>query len=159
MAADTKHMLRHQLNFTLYNLPATTVRIDFPSAAGAETMMWTSMPTIQLGASYTNTPVVINNLFIQPRRIEFEIASPPSQLPIALQIESGSQFVFGWLLVPESVQTVIATVAQRIRIVGPGYWALPLWQPPESPEPVSKPTETPAPGKPAAKPVAEGSKA
>ncbi|HEY4940850.1 MAG TPA: hypothetical protein VII56_05435 [Rhizomicrobium sp.] len=162
MTADTSQMLRHQLDFTLYDLPATTVRIDFPAAAGAENMMLTAMPMIQLGASYTNAPIIINNLSLQPRRIQFEIASPPSLLPITLQIACSGAFVFGWLQVPESVQTAIATVAQRIRIVGPGYWALPLWQEPDTSEPELKPSENPPPrksGSAAAKPAVEGSTA
>ncbi|HXC55138.1 MAG TPA: hypothetical protein VNU97_07580 [Rhizomicrobium sp.] len=145
MDADGNQTLRHQLDFTLYNLPSTTIRIDFPTAAGAENILLTAMPTIRLGASYTPSPVTVSNLFVQPRRIECEISNAPSLLPISLQITCGGPFVFGWLLVPESVQTVIATAVQRIRIVGPGYWALPLRQAGATSEP--KPNETVPPRK------------
>lgn len=140
--------LRHRLNFTFYDLPATTVRIDFPAASGAETMMLASIPAIQIGASYMESGLVINNLLIQPRRIQFEIASAPALLPITLQIACPGPFVFGWLLVPGIAQTGIATAAQQVRIVGPGYWALPLGTGsvvPESP-PTSTTTQPPKGG-------------
>src|SRR4051812_34373009 len=108
MAADIDQPVQqHQLDFTLYNVPATTVRIDFPAAAAAETMMLTAMPSLQLNAGYTDAPTIISSMYVQPRRILFEIASAPSQLPISLQIACKGPFVFGWLLVPENVQTVI----------------------------------------------------
>lgn len=126
MTGDSGVLLRHQLDFTLYSLPATTVRIDFPVAAEAEIMMLAAMPTIRIGANYVASAIVINSLVIQPRRLQFEIANPPALLPIALQVLCRGPFVFGWLRVPETVQTVIATAAQQIRIVGPSYWAVPL---------------------------------
>jgi len=125
---------RHQLDFALYDLGPTTVRIDFPFASGAEASMVTEMPVIRFGASYDDSGIGINNLLIQPRRIQFEITKAPPLLPISLQISCDAAFVFGWLLVPENIQTAIRTVAQQIRIVGPGYWALPLAQPTRAPE-------------------------
>jgi hypothetical protein len=128
MGADTNPILRHQLDFTLHNLPSTAVRIDFPVASGAEILLLTSIPTVRLGASYSDTPVLISNIFLQPQRIQFDITSPPPVLPITLQIKCNQAFVFGWLQVPENIQTSIATVVEQIRIIGPSYWALPLGQ-------------------------------
>jgi hypothetical protein len=151
--------LRHQLEFVLFDLPSTTVRIDFPTSASAENLMLMAMPSIQIGASYSAPALVVSNLFIQPRRLQFTIANPPAQLPITLQIACPGPFVFGWLQVPENVQTAIATVAQRLRIVGPSYWALPLGEavgePPPLPhltaaepaEKVPEPKSSPAPAR------------
>jgi hypothetical protein len=50
----------------------------------------------------------------------------PVELPISLQIASAQPFLFGWLQVPDFVQTSIATSAQRMRLVGATYWALPV---------------------------------
>lgn len=125
MATDNNPELRHQLDFKLYNLPPTTVRIDFPILEGAD--MASGLPAIQIGAGYTDAQLSVSNLLIQTRRIQFEIVRAPSLLPISLGILCPSPFVYGWLLVPEAVQTVISTVVEQIRFVGPGYWALPLW--------------------------------
>lgn len=137
MVADTNPILRHQLDFVLHDLPSGTVRIDFPVMAGAENVMLATVPTIQLGASYAASPALISNLFLQPRRIQFDITSPPALLPLKLQIRCNSPFMFGWLQVPENIQTTIATVVERIRIVGSSYWALPLGQ--GIPEPTQRP--------------------
>ena len=126
MAATVNSALHHQLDFLLYDLPATTVRIDFPAEAGAELLLHFVVATVQIGAGYMPSALGINSLSIQPRRIQFEIASPPPVLPVSLRIACPGGFTFGWLQVPETVQTVIATTSERIRIVGPSYWALPL---------------------------------
>ncbi|MGK6355773.1 hypothetical protein ACMGDH_11190 [Sphingomonas sp. DT-207] len=126
MVSDTHPILRHQIDFMLHNLPSGTVRIEFPAAAGAENVMLTTVPTIQLGASYADAPALVSNLFVQPRRIQFDVTSPPALLPVTLQIKCSSPFIFGWLQVPENIQTTVATVVERIRIVGSSYWALPL---------------------------------
>lgn len=163
MAADNSPALRHQLDFTFYNLVPTTVRIYFPILEGAD---MTSGPLmVQIGAGYVDSALSIRNLLIQPRRIQFEIAQAPSLLPISLKIICPGAFVYGWLLVPATVQTVIATVVEQIRFVGPGYWALPLWSedeaaptfiapPPFSNSAAARPAERvpeskPAPAKPA----------
>jgi hypothetical protein len=125
MVPDTNPRWQHQLDFKLYNLVPTTVRIDFPILEDAD--MMSGLPAIQFGAGYTDSPVSISSLRVQSRRIQFEIAHAPSLLPISLKITCPGPFVYGWLLVPETVQTVIATVVEQIRFVGPGYWALPLW--------------------------------
>ena len=88
--------------------------------------MLASMPTVRIGAAYMASPIVVNSLSLQPRRIQFELASAAALLPISVQIACRGPFLFGWLLVPETIQTVIATAAERIRVVGPSYWALPL---------------------------------
>jgi len=124
MAADSSLRWQHQLDFKLYNLVPTTVRIDFPAIEGTD--MTSGLPMIQIGACYTDSPLSISNLQLHPRRIQFEIASAPALLPVSLKIRCPGPFVYGWLLVPASVQTVIATVVEQIRFVGPGYWALPL---------------------------------
>jgi len=155
MAADTNPVLLHQIDFMLYNLPETTVRIDFPVAAVAEIMMLAAMPSVRIGANYIASAIVINNLLIQPRRLQFEVANTPALLPITLQILCRGPFVFGWLRVPETVQTVIATAAQQIRIVGPSYWAVPLGPGAVAPEPAAPQPAVPEPGPnpPTAKPA------
>jgi hypothetical protein len=121
---DTNLPWQHQLDFKLYHLVPTTVRIDFPVLESAD--LTSDLPTIRIGASYTDSQLSISNLRVQRRRIQFEVARAPSLLPISLRIACPAPFVYGWLLVPETVQTVIATVVEQIRFVGPGYWALPL---------------------------------
>jgi hypothetical protein len=166
MVSDTNPILRHQLDFVLHNLPSGTVRIEFPATAGAENVMLTTMPAIQLGASYVDSPVLISNLFLQPRRIQFDVASPPALLPVTLQVRCNSPFIFGWLQVPENIQTTIGTVVERIRIVGTSYWALPLGQgiiePERKPDPekseksvAAKLAERTSSAKPAADPSAK----
>jgi hypothetical protein len=122
--------------------------------------------------------MVIRDMFIQPRRIQFEVLDPPPQLPVSLQIACNGDFVFGWLQVPENIQTSIATAAQRIRIVGPSYWAVPLPHAPEidrstrrtdstqeraSEKPATSkpatPSKPPPPPAPAAKPAADAAPA
>lgn len=142
MAADTDQLRRHQLDFTLYNLPSATVRLDFPKEANAEIIMLSAIPAVTLGASYAGAPVIIKSLSLQPRRLLFDIESPPTLLPLTLQIACNGPFVFGWIQVPGEVQTAIVTAVQRIRIVGPSYWALPLGQ--YIAVPASKPIETPS---------------
>lgn len=116
-------------------------------------MMLAAMPTIRIGANYVSSAIIINNLVIQPRRLQFEVASPPALLPIELQVLCRGPFVFGWLLVPETVQTVIATAAQQIRIVGPSYWAVPLGPGLTASEPApNSAAAKPAPNSPTAKP-------
>jgi hypothetical protein len=126
MVSDTNPILRHQLDFVLHGLSPGTVRIEFPATAEAENVMLTTMPSILLGASYADSPALISNLSVQPSRIQFDVASPPALLPVTLQVRCNSPFIFGWLQVPETIQTTIATVMEQIRIVGPSYWALPL---------------------------------
>src|SRR3954468_18447217 len=149
MAAEANMLVRHQIDFVLYNLPPATVRIDLPTTAGAENIMLTSMPTLRLGAAYTENKTQIRNLSIQPRRIEMEIATQLLLLPLSLQVTSGDAFVYGWLHVPEGVQTSIATVLERIRIVGSSYWALPLG--PGTPEVTALPPALTARSEPDAK--------
>ena len=77
-------------------------------------------------------------------------------LPISLSIMCPGPFVYGWLLVPETVQTVVSTVVEQIRFVGPGYWALPLLRGDEAAEPVPtfippRPNSSSDAGKPADK--------
>ena len=134
MAADDDSQRQHQLDFRLYNLTPTMVRIDFPILERAE--MTAGLPMIQFGAGYTDSPVSISNLLIQSRRIQFEIVRAPALLPISLTITCPGPFVYGWLLVPETVQTVVSTAVEQIRFVGPGYWALPLSSGSEEGEPV-----------------------
>ncbi|MGK6319614.1 hypothetical protein [Sphingomonas sp. DT-204] len=160
MVADTNPILRHQLDFVLHNLPSGTVRIDFPATVGAENVMLTTMPTIQLGASYADSPALVSNLSLQPRRIQFDAVSPPALLPVTLQIRCNSPFIFGWLQVPENIQTTIATVVEQVRIVGSSYWALPLGQgiieqrEPDPEKPGKSAAAKPAERTPSAKPAA-----
>lgn len=126
MAAEANMLVRHQIDFILYNLPPSTVSINLATTAGAENFMLTSIPMVRVGAAYIENQTQISNLYIRPRRIEMEIDTAPALLPLSLQITSRDPFVYGWLQVPEGVQTSIATAVQRIRIIGPGYWALPL---------------------------------
>jgi hypothetical protein len=127
MVADPNPPWQHQLDFKFYNLvPPTMVRIYFPNLEDAD--LTSALPMIQLGAGYTDSPVSISNLLVQSQRIQFEIVSAPSLLPISLKITCPGPFVYGWLLVTANVQTVIATQVEQIRVVGPGYWALPLWR-------------------------------
>ncbi|HEU0084804.1 MAG TPA: hypothetical protein VFQ87_18265 [Bradyrhizobium sp.] len=142
MAVDTFQLPCHQIDFTLHNLPSATVRIDLPKEADAEITMLRAMPTIGLGVSYSGAPVIINSLSLQPRRLLFEVESPPSLLPLTLHIACKGAFVFGWIQVPGDVQTAIITTAQRIRIVGSSYWALPLRQDAPNSGPALLPPET-----------------
>jgi hypothetical protein len=142
MAADTFQLPRHQIGFTLYDLPSATVRLDLPKEADAEIIMLRAISTIDLGASYIGEPVTFKSLSIQPRRLLFEIESAPSLLPLTLQIACKGPFVFGWIQVPGNVQTAIVTAAQRIRIVGSSYWALPLGQGARNSVPAPPPPET-----------------
>jgi hypothetical protein len=125
MVADPNPPWQHQLDFKLYNLVPTTVRIDFPILEDAD--MTSALPMIQFGAGYVDSPLSISNLLVQARRIQFEIVNAPSLLPISLKITCPGPFVYGWLQVPAHVQTVIATLVEQIRVVGASYWALPLW--------------------------------
>jgi hypothetical protein len=154
MAADDDFQRRHQLDFKLYNLTPTTVRIDFPILEGVD--MAPDLPMIQFGAGYSDSLMSIRSLVIQSRRIQFEIVSAPALLPISLKIACPTPFVYGWLLVPETVQSVVATVVEQIRFVGPGYWALPLLSGDEYAEPVPtfiapRPSQNSAAAKPAEK--------
>jgi hypothetical protein len=142
MAAETFQLPRHQIDFTLYNLPSATVRLDLPKEADAEIIMLQAMPTISLGAAYIGEPVIFKSLSIQPRRLLIEIESAPSMMPLTLQIACKGPFVFGWIQVPGNVQTAIGTAAQRIRIVGSSYWALPLRQGAPNSMPAPPPPET-----------------
>nr|WP_294814481.1 hypothetical protein [uncultured Sphingomonas sp.] len=157
MVSDTNPILRHQLDFVLHDLSSGTVRIEFPATAEAENVMLTTMPAIQLGASYVGWPVLISNLFLQPRRIQFDVTNPPALLPVTLQIRCNGPFIFGLLQVPENIQTTIATVMERIRIVGTSYWALPLGQ--GLVEPERRPNPERPEKSPAAKPIERASSA
>jgi hypothetical protein len=150
MVADNSVLLQHALDITFFGLPATaSVRIDFPIAAGAEIPMSTSSPAVRLGASYSGAAMTVSSFSLTPRRLQFDLENAPASLPLLLHIESRSAFVQGWLQVPEDVQTLIVTAAQRIRFVGPGYWAVPLIQP-ERHSAAPKPTPAPRPAQAAA---------
>ena len=155
MVAENSLLLQHALDITFFGLPATaSVRIDFPIAAGAEIPMSTSTPVVRLGASYGGGAIGMRNFSITPRRLQFDLENAPASLPLLLHILSRNAFAYGWLQVPEDVQTLIVTAAQRIRFVGPGYWAVPLIQPEGNGAAIPKPSPAPrpAPARPAPAP-------
>jgi hypothetical protein len=154
MAAENSGLLRHALDLTFFGLPATaSVRLDFPIASDAEIPLSASVPAVLLGARYAGGAMGMRSFSITPRRLQFELENAPDSLPLLVHIQSRSAFVHGWLQVPEGVQTLIATAAQRIRFVGPGYWAVPLIQPeaPRAamprPSPAPRPVPAPAPSR------------
>jgi hypothetical protein len=118
---------RQELSFVLSGLASpASVRIELYSDAEAEIAMFASIPCIQLGASYSSHPSQILELILQPHRIQLQIADAPPSLPVSLQVICGGSFLFGSLYVTETVQTTISTSAERVRIIGPGYWAVPV---------------------------------
>jgi hypothetical protein len=129
MSADSTALLHHALDITFYDLPASAaIRLDFPVSAGATIPMALSTPAVRLGASYGGGGMAANGFSLTPRRFELELENAPAALPLLVHVLSRSSFVYGWLQVPGGVQVSIATSVERIRFVGPGYWALPLAQ-------------------------------
>jgi hypothetical protein len=111
----------------LFGMPSTGwMRLDLPIASEACFTMLPWIPAVQLGASYGGGMMTLRNFQLQPRRLQFEIDGAPAELPLSLQIASPQPFLFGWLQVPDLVQTSIATSAQRMRLVGTTYWAVPV---------------------------------
>lgn len=154
MAAENSVLLQHALDITFFGLPSTaSVRIDLPIAAGAEIPMSTSTPAVHLGARYSGGAMTVSSFSLTPRRLQFDLENAPASLPLLLHIQSRSAFVQGWLQVPEGVQTLIVTAAQRIRFVGPGYWAVPLIQAEgrSAAAPKPAPAPRPAPATPASR--------
>ncbi|MDQ0252259.1 hypothetical protein J2W22_004347 [Sphingomonas kyeonggiensis] len=167
MAAENSASLQHALDLTFYDLPSSaSIRLEFPIETGAVIPVLVATPSVRLGASYGGGEMVIRGLSIQPRRIEFDIENAPATLPLLVHVLCSGPFLHGWLQVPGNVQASIATAAQRIRFVGPGYWAVPLIQPEgdgkpaaakpaapaPAPAPSSAPTPTPSTSKPSPSP-------
>lgn len=153
MAAEDSALSQHALDMTFYDLPSSaSVRIDFPIETGALIPIPVATPAVRLGAGYGGGEMAIRGLSIQPRRIEFDIENAPATLPLVVHILCGGPFVHGWLQVPGNVQVSIATSAQRIRFVGPGYWAVPLIQAEAVPKPAPRPAPAPAPAPTPSKP-------
>lgn len=145
MAVENNALL-HALDLTFFDLPSSaSIRLEFPIEAGAVIPMAVTTPSVRLGASFGDGEMTIGSFSIGPRRIEFDIENAPAKLPLVLQVICSAPFLHGWLQVPGNVQALIGTAAQRIRFVGPGYWALPLVQPEGDPKPAPKPAPTPAP--------------
>ncbi len=120
----------HQLDFSLSGLASpAVVTIELATAAEAEMELLVSMPCVQIGAAFGGHQMQILEMKLQPRRIQFQVANPPPILPISLQVTGGHGFLFGRLQVTETVQATISTAAEQVRIVGPGYWAVPVLAP------------------------------
>ena len=146
MSADSTALLHHALDITFYDLPSNAViRLDFPGSAGAMIPMTLATPAVRLGASYGSGGMAVSGFALTPRRLEFELDNAPASLPLLVHVLSRSSFVYGWLQVPGGVQVSIATSVERIRFVGPGYWALPLVQSDGRESSVVKPTPTAKP--------------
>jgi|GEM_PF-5235052 hypothetical protein len=146
MSADSTALLHHALDITFYDLPSNAViRLDFPGSAGAMIPMTLATPAVRLGASYGSGGMAVSGFALTPRRLEFELDNAPASLPLLVHVLSRSSFVYGWLQVPGGVQVSIATSVERIRFVGPGYWALPLVQSDCRESSVVKPTARPEP--------------
>lgn len=146
MSADSTALLHHALDITFYDLPSNAViRLDFPGSAGAMIPMTLATPAVRLGASYGSGGMAVSGFALTPRRLEFELDNAPASLPLLVHVLSRSSFVYGWLQVPGGVQVSIATSVERIRFVGPGYWALPLVQSDGRESSVVKPTARPEP--------------
>ncbi|HEX8380450.1 MAG TPA: hypothetical protein VF619_07875 [Allosphingosinicella sp.] len=127
MPIDPKRLTLHELSLVLYGLPSTaTVRLDLPIASGASIAMLPWIPAVQLGASQGVGFMTLRNFRLQPRRLQFEVEGAPAELPLTLQVSSAQPYLFGWLQVPDQVQSSIATALQRMRVVGATYWALPV---------------------------------
>jgi hypothetical protein len=107
--------------------------------------MTLATPAVRLGASYGSGGMAVSGFALTPRRLEFELDNAPASLPLLVHVLSRSSFVYGWLQVPGGVQVSIATSVERIRFVGPGYWALPLVQSDGREGSVVKPTARPEP--------------
>jgi hypothetical protein len=151
MSADSTALLHHALDITFYDLPSSAmIRLDFPGGAGAMIPMSLATPAVRLGASYGSGGISVDGFALTPRRLEFELGNAPASLPLLVHVLSRSNFVYGWLQVPGGVQVSIATSVERIRFVGPGYWALPLVQSNDRESsttkamPAAKPEATPA---------------
>lgn len=146
MAAENGALLQHALDLTFYDLPSSaSIRLDLPIETGALIPMAVATPSVRLGASYGDGEMTIGRFSLGPRRIEFDIENAPAKLPLCIQVLCNAPFLHGWLQVPGDVQVSVGTAAQRIRFVGPGYWAVPLIQPEVDPKPVPKPAPAPAP--------------
>lgn len=127
MAATENSESIYKIHFTLVGIGGSnTIRLDFPNEARTRIALMRQESAFQLGAPFGDSGFVINELVLQPQRLLFTVSGAPAELPLMLRVTGPGPFLFGWLQVPDSAQTIIATAAERVRIMGPGYWAVPV---------------------------------
>ena len=125
---------RQELSVALAGLPSpASVTLDLSRAASSAVTMLRAMPSIRIDSGAGAAPAAVTAIRLQPQRIEIEVVSAPPVLVITLQVACDGPFLFGWLHVPEETFATIATSVERLRIVGPGYWAVPVWEPARPP--------------------------
>ena len=115
------------LNFTFVGLSGQeTVVIHLPDTSGASLALSANRPAIELGVGYGDAAFSVSELVLQPRRLFFTVAGAPARLPVVLRVRAPGPFLFGSLQVGQNVETVVSTAAERLRILGPGFWAVPV---------------------------------
>ena len=105
----------------------------------------TTIVIAAVAAAALLAPAAVADSYEDPAYAEFDIENAPATLPLLVHILCGGRFLHGWLQVPGDVQVSIATAVQRIRFVGPGYWAVPLTQVEADAKPAAKPVPAAAP--------------
>ena len=116
-----------QLNFALLGLSGReTVVLRLPDASGASLAMLTDRSSFEIGVIYGDAAFSISELVLQPQRLFFTVTGAPPRLPLILRVRAPGPFLYGSLQVGETVETIVSTAAERVRILGPGYWAVPV---------------------------------
>jgi len=113
------------ISFLFYGLPpSSAIKIELPSSSESRFTL-VAPGFIEWGTTYTGQ-IEFAELIIRPRRIVAELTVVPQSFLFKLQMPCTGPFLEGNVQVPNGVQITIASAVERIRIFGPGYWAIPI---------------------------------
>ncbi|MBX9814086.1 MAG: hypothetical protein A4S12_13925 [Proteobacteria bacterium SG_bin5] len=130
MADEQSEYKIHSVKFTFIDLAVSNdIQIEISEYCDASVATMIEYPVFELGAAFQTAALSVSELVLRPRRIYFTVANPPARLPMQLRIMTRAPIIFGRLHVPDKAQTEIATMIERVRLMGPGYWAVPVLPP------------------------------
>jgi hypothetical protein len=131
MARADERRTQHSLVFRIEGLPSEAlVGVEISRfLPRAQIVLQRSVASLQVAAQFPNSPWSIHSLRLLPQRVELDLSATPEVLTLQLLVTADDPFLFGQLNVPLGARTTIISPVETLRLYGPGYWAVPIWEP------------------------------
>jgi hypothetical protein len=128
MDPAAKSVFKTVLTLRMEGLPTQgTVILEFsPLLPNAQIYLPPDSPCLQLDTQTLGTPVLLQYVQLQPRRLQLDLADSPDTLVVALAVTCDQPFLYGWLQVLDSVRTALSTHVETVKLQGSSFWALPM---------------------------------